>query len=219
MTDQGEPVDVVYLDFSKAFDSVCHRLLIKKMEAMGIHPKINRWVEKFRNYRTFRVKLGDHNSSAGTVKSWVPQGSVLGPNFFLIFINDLADELACNHLFFADDVKLIASRSQQHELRSSIQQAFTWSRGLDLSLNTSKSHHLSIGGTPDLRIALYVEAEGKTLQNCERRIHPSAYFLAAADYLPAWQMRFFYLSLYYTPKGQKPHRKNTKGSDTEGKGP
>ncbi len=42
MTDQGEPVDVAYLDFSKAFDSVCHRLLIKKMEAMGIHPKINR---------------------------------------------------------------------------------------------------------------------------------------------------------------------------------
>ncbi len=47
MTDQGEPVDVVYLDFSKTFDSVCHRLLIKKMEAMGIHPKINRWVKCF----------------------------------------------------------------------------------------------------------------------------------------------------------------------------
>ncbi len=42
MTDQGEPVDVVYLDFSKAFDPVCHRLLIKKMEALGVHPKINR---------------------------------------------------------------------------------------------------------------------------------------------------------------------------------
>ncbi len=52
MTDQGEPVDVVYLDFSKAFDSVCHRLLIKKMEAMGIHPEINRWVEKFLNNKT-----------------------------------------------------------------------------------------------------------------------------------------------------------------------
>ncbi len=51
MTDQGEPVDVVYLDFSKAFDSVCHRLLIKKIEAMGIHPKINRWVEEFLNNR------------------------------------------------------------------------------------------------------------------------------------------------------------------------
>ncbi len=79
MTDQGEPVDVVYLDFSKAFDSVCHRLLIKKMEAMGTHPKINRWVEESLNNRTFRVKLGDHHSSEGAVKSRVPQGSAFGP--------------------------------------------------------------------------------------------------------------------------------------------
>ncbi len=117
MTDPGEPVDVAYLDFSKAVDSVCHRLLIKKMEVMGIHPKINRWVEGFLNNRTFRVKLGHHHSSEGAVKKGVPQGSVLGPLLFLIFINDLADELTCNHLFFADDVKLIAPRSQQHELR------------------------------------------------------------------------------------------------------
>ncbi len=66
MTDQGEPVDVVYLDISKAFDSVCHRLLIKKTEAMGIQ-----WVEEFLNNRTFRVKWGDHHSREGAVRSGV----------------------------------------------------------------------------------------------------------------------------------------------------
>ncbi len=83
MTDQGEPVDVVYLDFSKAFGSVCHRLLDKNMEAMGIHSKINCWVEECLKNKTFRVKLDNHHSSEGAVKSRVPQGSVLGPLLFL----------------------------------------------------------------------------------------------------------------------------------------
>ncbi len=214
MTDQGEPADVVYLDISKAFDSVCHRLLIKKMEAMGINPKINRCVEEFLNNRAFRITLGDHHSREGAVKRWVPQGSVPGPLLFLIFTNDLADELTCNHLFFADDVKLIAPRSQQPELRSSIRQAFHWSHCWDLPFNASESHHLSIGGTPDLRISLSEKDAGKSLQKCEQindlgitvkaAFNPSANVLAAAnkarrmlyfikDYLPVWQRRVSYL--------------------------
>ncbi len=120
--DAYSSVDVVHLDFSKAFDSVCRRLLVKKMVAMGIHLKITRCVEEFLKNRTFRGKLGGHLSSEGIVKSGVPQGSLLGPLLFLIFINDLENVLTCNHLFFADDVQLIAPRSQQHELRSSIEQ-------------------------------------------------------------------------------------------------
>ncbi len=58
MANQGEPVDVEYLDFSKAFDSVCHRLLIKKMDAMGIHSKIISWIGEFLINKTFRLKLG-----------------------------------------------------------------------------------------------------------------------------------------------------------------
>ncbi len=110
ITNQGEPVDIVYLDFSKAFDSMCHRPLVKNMVAMGIHLKITRWEEEFQKDRVFRGTFDGHLSSKGIVKSGVPQGSVLGPLLFLIVINDLEDELTCNHLFFADGVRPIAPR-------------------------------------------------------------------------------------------------------------
>ncbi len=69
---------------------------------------------------------------------------------------------------FADDVKLIAPRSQQHELRSSIQQALSWSRRLNLPLNASKSHHLSTGGPPDERLVLSEVAIGELMTKYEQ---------------------------------------------------
>ncbi len=130
------------VDISKAVDSVCHRLLVKKTVSMGILLKITRWVEAFLKNRTFRVKLEGHPSSEGIVKRGVPQGSGLGPLLFLIFINDLENELTCNHLFFADDVKLIAPKSQQHGLKLLIEQALNLSRRWDLPLNANYRHHL-----------------------------------------------------------------------------
>ncbi len=90
----------------------------------------------------------------------------MDPFLFLTFINDLENELTCNHLFFADDVKLIAPRSQQHELRSSVEHALNWSRRWDLPLNAS--HHLSIRGHPDDRLVLSEEADGEQITKCEQ---------------------------------------------------
>ncbi len=100
---------------------MCHCLLVKKVVVMGIHLWITRCVEEFLKNRTFRMKLCSHLSSEGIVKSGVLQGSVLGPLLSLVFIIGLIDELTCNRLPLAGDVKVIASKRQQHELRSSIQ--------------------------------------------------------------------------------------------------
>ncbi len=92
-------------------------------------------------------------------------------------------------MFFADDVKLIAPRSQQHELRSSIEQAINWSRRWALLLSASKCHHLSKGGHPDHRLVFSEEANGEQMTKCEQikalGITMNSAFIPSANVLTA----------------------------------
>ncbi len=153
--------------------------------AMGIHLNITLWVEEFLKSRTFRMKSDGHLLSEGIINSGASHGSVLGQLMFLILSNDLVNELTRSRLFFAGDIKLTASRRKHHGLRSSIQHGIIWPNSLDLPLNASKSHHLSIGGPADLRLALSEKAEEKALLKCEHSVNsaftPSSNVLAAAN--------------------------------------
>ncbi len=125
--DEVDTVEIVYPDFAKAFDSVNHRLLLTKVKCYGITPSVINRIESYLRRRSFQVNVNGSLSQVAEAASVVPQGSVLGPFLFVLYVNDLTDNLTIDHLLYADDVKLIAPRKQLDALQSSLLASSKWS--------------------------------------------------------------------------------------------
>ena len=115
---KGLSVDSIYLDFQKAFDTVPHKRLIEKLKSYGIRNKLLCWIHSFLTNRTQHVVVNNQSSSEQKVVSGVPQGSVLGPLLFVLYINDLPDKLESSSLMFADDTKIFKAINSENDIQA-----------------------------------------------------------------------------------------------------
>jgi hypothetical protein len=172
ITDKGKAADVFYLDFSKAFDKVPRERLLTKMEAKGITGKLLMWVRAWLENRTQRVVVGGSESSESKVESGVPQGTLLGPPLFTIYIDDLDEMARLVELIikFADDtkgLKEIETDADRQALQDTLDSLCEWARTWAMSFNIPKCKIMHVGRS-NPRFKYYME--GEELKSVEEEI-------------------------------------------------
>ena len=150
IVDRRGALDVVYLDFKKAFDSVPHVRLISKLRAYGVGGNVLRWIQAFLHDRRQRVIVEGHHSGWATVSSGIPQGSILGPVLFLVFINDLPGVVKSAARLFADDTKMyreVSTNQDKDLLQTDIKLLEEWSAKWQLPFNKDKCKLMHVGSS------------------------------------------------------------------------
>ena len=137
-------VDILYLDYGKAFDTVPHQRLLKKLQSIGIKGKILNWLQDFLIGRKQRVTVNHKFSEWIDVLSGVPQGTVLGPLLFLIFVSEIPDLVKSHISLFADDTKLYSICSDNN-LQQDLDKVVTWTKQMQMSFNAGKCKVMHLG--------------------------------------------------------------------------
>ena len=148
LLDLGKPIDVCYLDVIKAFDTVPHQWLLKKVQAYGIEHQVLKWIEAFLIGRVQRVAIGGDFSEWTTVISGVPQGSVLGPQLFVLYVNDLPCKISNGIQIYADDTKIygeVTTSTQRDSMQEDLNKAASWAKSWQLTFNSAKTKVMHIG--------------------------------------------------------------------------
>ena len=146
--DQGDDIDIIYMDYRKTFDTVPHMRLMEKVKGYGFTENIVAWIEDFLTERKQKVIINGEVSKEKTIKSGIPQGSVLGPLLFLIFVNDLPELTTSLVYLFADDNKVskaIKNYKDKHILQKDLDIIYNWSKIWQLQIHPDKLAHMHIG--------------------------------------------------------------------------
>lgn len=143
----GKQIDAVFMDFSKAFDKVCHKKLLHKLGAILKNSQLINWLAAYLENREQFVVFNDHHSERLSVGSGVPQGSVLGPLLFLLFINDVLHGIPVKVRLYADDCVLyseIENAADQELLNNALGQVVAWCKAWQMSINFQKTVFMTI---------------------------------------------------------------------------
>ena len=144
----GLPVDIIYLDFQKAFDTVPHERLLNQLKNFGISGNVHSWIKNYLHNRTQKVRVNGQTSTSSKVLSGVPQGSVLGPVLFLIFISDMTPLLKNFVSIYADDTKLfsyLCDNQSTISIQEDLNKLAEWSQKMQMSFNPEKCHRMHLG--------------------------------------------------------------------------
>ena len=164
----GGIIDVIYMDFAKAFDTVPHRRLMHKLEAYGIRGMINGRLSAFLSNRSQVVKVNGTESRSSPVISGIPQGSVLGPLLFVLYINDLPEQVTSSVFLFADDTKVLRKVTSLEDaviLQNDLEALERWSDKWLLEFNPDKCHVLSLGKFEKIRHTHHYSLCGEELDH------------------------------------------------------
>lgn len=148
-------MDVIYLDFSKAFDRVDHKIVVTKVKKLGIKGKLLLWLEEFLTNRSQKTIVQGHESVKLRVLSGVPQGTVLAPLLFIIMLNDINEAIHhCSIYSFADDtriLKTIESVLNCQELQDDLKNIYKYAKSNKLQFNENKFELIKFGNNHDLK--------------------------------------------------------------------
>ena len=154
MLEKGENVDLVYLDFAKAFDKCDIDLLLHKVKALGITGKLGRWINSFLKGRKQHILVNGVKSKESDVVSGVPQGTVLGPLLFLIYISDIGENVESTLKVYVDDTKTKKSIKEESDvelLQKDLDQMYSWASANNMKFNGTKFQLMRFGENDDLK--------------------------------------------------------------------
>ena len=180
-------MDILMLDYAKAFDTINHSILLQKLKNLGISGKVGKWIANFLLNRNQRVAINGFQSNPSKVISGVPQGTILAPVLFLIYIADIADNITHSTVSsYADDSKVskeIRSEVDGKELQDDTDMLYRWTANNLMQFNTTKFEVLRIGSNNELKQNIkYTDPEGEEIPETDLKKDLGVHFNSSGDF-------------------------------------